>query len=195
MTAANLGTLTLETIHQGLLRDYYAQLGEKNYEQQTLDPVLGTILRLFAARMETLYTDQQSVRLALLDELIRGLSVEPRHAIPAQAVIRFSLPPGHAAVSFPEGSSIWYDGPEGARLPFASDHSIRISSARIAMAFVYQNRFLRPCCVGQWAGPANGFIQNKIPLQRTGATVHRYCWRWTIFRKAHSVASVSFSTR
>ena len=35
MNAASLGTPTLETIHQGLLRDYYAQLGEKNYEQQT----------------------------------------------------------------------------------------------------------------------------------------------------------------
>ena len=108
-----LGTPTLETIHQGLLRDYYAQLGEKNYQQQTaFDPILGDHPASCLRRgWRTLYSRSETSRMALLDELIQGLSVEPRHAIPAQAVIRFSIPPAMVrSRSCPKATAIRYDG-------------------------------------------------------------------------------------
>ena len=106
------------------------------------DPVLRVIFRTFAQEIEKLYSETGRIRLALLDELMAGLQVEPRRARAAQCVVRF-FPDSSAAAIVPGGAELNANAATGERLTFITDTSVQVSSARPALVLSYQNETIQ----------------------------------------------------
>ena len=109
---------------------------------EATDPVLGVIFRTFAQEIEKLYAETGRIRLALLDELMAGLQVEPRRARAAQSVVRF-FPDASTVAIVPGGTELNANASTGERLTFITDTSVQVSSARLALALSYQNETIQ----------------------------------------------------
>lgn len=124
------------------LRTTLGQELRKSPETGTLDdPLLEALMRVLAAEVAALQTDQTAVRDGLLDELMMGLGVPPRSPVPAQAVITGKVS-SRQGYHIPAGFSLRAD--TILRQEFRTDSDLWISAGRIAAAFAYYNRLLAP---------------------------------------------------
>ncbi len=129
-------------IDRKLRDDFRRRLKDYGVMAEAVDPILSVLFRSFATQIEGLYVETGRIRLALLDELITGLGMEPRMARPAQTVVRFLTNSGDA-LTIPEGTGLLADAQSGERLTFATDSAVAVSRARIAVALAYQQGTLR----------------------------------------------------
>ena len=128
-------------IDKKLRDDFRRRVKDFGISAEVTDPVLAVLFRTFAQQLETLYTESDRIRLALLDELIANLGIEPRMARPAQSVVRFLLERGQQLIA--AGTELVAEAESGERLTFITDATLAISSARIAFALAYQDGSLR----------------------------------------------------
>jgi hypothetical protein len=128
-------------IDKKLRDDFRRRVKDFGISAEVTDPVLAVLFRTFAQQLETLYAETDRIRLALLDELIANLSMEPRMARPAQTVVRFLLDRGQQLIA--AGTELVGEAESGERLTFITDATISISGARIAFAAAYQDGALR----------------------------------------------------
>ena len=132
---------TAAEIDSKLRDDFRRRLKEYGYQADLTDPILSLLFRTFAQQLEALYDETDRIRLALLDELIANLGLEPRAARPAQTVVRFAG--GVAAAVLPVGTELVAEALSGERLTFATDQTVAVSGARLAAAFAYQDGALQ----------------------------------------------------
>ena len=128
-------------IDKKLRDDFRRRLKDYGIASDITDPVLAVLFRTFAQQLEALYSETDRIRLALLDELIAGLGVEPRMARPAQTVLRFTA--GDEAPLIAAGTELIGNAQTGERLTFITDTAFVASPARLAFAFTYQDGALR----------------------------------------------------
>jgi hypothetical protein len=128
-------------IDKKLRDDFRRRVKDFGITAEVTDPVLAVLFRTFAQQLETLYSETDRIRLALLDELIANLGMEPRMARPAQTLIRFFLERGQQLIA--AGTELVSEAESGERMTFISDATINITSARIAFALAYQDGSLR----------------------------------------------------
>ncbi len=129
-------------IDRKLRDDFRRRVKDFGISAEVTDPVLAVLFRTFAQQLESLYAETDRIRLALLDELIANLSMDPRMARPAQTVVRFLLDQGQQIIA--AGSELVGEAESGERLTFITDATLSVSSARIAFAYAYQDGALRP---------------------------------------------------
>lgn len=128
-------------IDSKMREDFRKRLKEYGVSAETTDPVLAVLFRTFAQQLETLYSDTGRIRLALLDELIAGLGIEPRKARPAQAVVRIL---GAAApVHIDAGAPLRSQSPTGERFNFSTDAAVTVSGAQIVFGAAYEKNQMR----------------------------------------------------
>ena len=105
---------------------------------QAEDPVLSILFRTFAGQVEKLYEEAEStIRYAVLDDLIAALGIGGRRARPAQMVLGFALDKGSQVLN--EGTAVTVETKSRDKLTFATDSTIMVSAARIALAATYQD--------------------------------------------------------
>src|SRR5258708_12244211 len=136
------GNVSAVEIDRKLNQDFRRRLKDYGISAEATDPVLAVIFRTFAQEIERFYLETGRMRTALLDEFLTGLHIEPRKARPAQSVVRF-FPNSGASVLVPGGTEMEAIASTGERLTFITDASVRVSTARIAMAATYQDGFLQ----------------------------------------------------
>jgi hypothetical protein len=133
---------SLAEIESKLRQDFARRLKEHGHAStETNDPILRILFRTFAGQLESLYSDTDRIREALLDELISGLGIERRMPRPAQTIIRFFEQSANELV--PAGTELVGVTQSKARLTFVTDATIAVSPARVAMAASYQNEKLQ----------------------------------------------------
>lgn len=135
-------TPTILEIDHKLREDFRRRLKDFGISIDVLDPVLAVIFRTFAHQIETVYANTGRIRERLLDELISGIKLPSRHAHPAQTVVRFISKGPHAKM-LRAGTELNAKASSGERLSFATDVSIELSPAQIALALVYQEQQLQ----------------------------------------------------
>ncbi len=135
------GTTSAVEIDKKLREDFRRRLKDYGVSAELTDPVLGVLFRTFAQQLEALYGETDRIRLALLDELIANLGIEPRMARPAQTVVRFLLDKGSQIIA--AGTEFMGEAESGERLTFVSDATFSVSDARIALAATYQDGALQ----------------------------------------------------
>ncbi|MGO9086256.1 MAG: hypothetical protein ACLP6G_13125 [Terriglobales bacterium] len=128
-------------IDKKLRDDFRRRVKDFGITAEVTDPVLAVLFRTFAQQLETLYAETDRIRLALLDELIANLGMEPRMARPAQTLVRFFLDRGQQLIA--AGTELVSEAESGERLTFITDASVTVSSARIAFAMTYQDGSVR----------------------------------------------------
>ena len=69
---------TAVEIDKKLREDFRRRLKDFGISAEATDPVLAVLFRTLAGQLEALYSETGRIRLALLDELITGLGIEPR---------------------------------------------------------------------------------------------------------------------
>lgn len=128
-------------IDSKMREDFRKRLKEYGVSAEATDPVLAVLFRTFAQQLENLYSDTGRIRLALLDELIAGLGIEPRKARPAQAVVRIL---GAASpVHIDAGAVLRSQTPAGERFHFSTDAPVTVSGAQIVLAAAYEKGCLQ----------------------------------------------------
>ncbi len=132
---------TAVEIDKKLRDDFRRRLKDFGISAETADPVLAVIFRTFAGQLETLYSDTERIRLALLDELIAGLGIERRAARASQTIVRFLV--DRDAELIDAGTELIGEAQSGERLTFTTDASIAASPARLALAATYQDGALQ----------------------------------------------------
>ncbi len=128
-------------IDSKMREDFRKRLKEYGVSAETTDPVLAVLFRTFAQQLEDLYSDTGRIRLALLDELIAGLGIEPRKARPAQAVVR--IHGATAPVHIDAGAVLRSQSPTGERFNFSTDAPVTVSGAQIVFGAAYEKNQLR----------------------------------------------------
>jgi hypothetical protein len=123
-------------IDSKMREDFRKRLKEYGVNAETTDPVLAVLFRTFAQQLENLYSDTGRIRLALLDELIAGLGIEPRKARPAQAVVR--ILGATTPVHIDAGTLLRSQSPTGERFLFSTDAPFTVSGAQIVFGAVYE---------------------------------------------------------
>src|SRR5215469_12608039 len=83
------GSASAVEIDNKLREDFRRRVKDFGISAEVTDPVLAVLFRTFAQQLEALYSETDRLRLALLDELIANLGIEPRMARAAQTVVRF----------------------------------------------------------------------------------------------------------
>lgn len=136
------GNASAVEIDKKLRDDFRRRVKDFGISAEVTDPILAVLFRTFAQELEVLYAETDRVRLALLDELIANLGMEPRMARPAQTVARFLLDHGSQLIA--AGTELVGEAQSGERLTFMTDATLCVSDARIAFALSYQNGALRP---------------------------------------------------
>jgi hypothetical protein len=134
-------TATAIEIDKKLRDDFRRRLKDFGISAELTDPVLAILFRTFAQQLEVLYGETDRIRLALLDELINNLGVEPRTARPAQTVVRFLLDRGSELIA--AGTELIGEAMSGEQLIFTTDATLSVSDARIAVAATYQDGALQ----------------------------------------------------
>ncbi len=134
-------TPTAAGIDQKLRDDFRIRLKDFGMTADASDPVLAILFRTFARQLEVLYSETDGIRLALLDELINGLSIANRAARAAQTIVRFGV--DRNAQFLAAGTALAGETETGEKLVFATDTDVTVSNARIAMAAAYQQGSLR----------------------------------------------------
>ncbi len=132
---------TAVEIDKKLRDDFRRRLKDFGISAETADPVLAVIFRTFAGQLETLYSDTERIRLALLDELIAGLGIERRAARASQTIVRFLVDRDSELID--AGTELLGEAQSGERLTFTTDASIAASGARLALAATYQDGSLQ----------------------------------------------------
>ena len=132
---------TAAAIDQKLRDDFRRRLKDFGISVDAADPVLAVLFRTFARQLEVLYSDTDGIRLALLDELINGLSIPNRVARPAQTIVRFGL--DRHTQHLGAGTALAGETESGETLVFATDADMVVSTARIAIGATYQNGSLQ----------------------------------------------------
>jgi len=135
-------TPSILDIDHKLREDFRRRLKDFGITIDVLDPVLSVIFRTFAQQIESVYANTGRIRERLLDELIAGIKLPNHHAHPAQTVVRFVSEGPHVKV-LRAGTELNAKASSGERLIFATDVSIELSSARMALALVYQEQQLQ----------------------------------------------------
>ena len=128
-------------IDSKMREDFRKRLKEYGVSAETTDPVLAVLFRTFAQQLEQLYSDTGRIRLALLDELIAGLGIEPRKARPAQAVVR--ILGASAPVHIDAGAVLRSQTPTGERFNFSTDAPVTVSGAQVVLGAAYEKGVLR----------------------------------------------------
>jgi|GEM_PF-1246283 len=128
-------------IDSKMREDFRKRLKEYGVSAETTDPVLAVLFRTFAQQLEQLYSDTGRIRLALLDELIAGLGIEPRKARPAQAVVR--ILGASAPVHIDAGAVLRSQTPTGERFNFSTDAPVTVSGAQVVLGAAYEKGALR----------------------------------------------------
>jgi hypothetical protein len=128
-------------IDKKLRDDFRRRVRDFGVSAEITDPVLAVLFRTFAQQLESLYAETDRIRLALLDELIGNLGMQPRAARPSQVLVRFLLDKGSQLIG--AGTELVGEGQTGARFTFMTDVTVRVSEARIAFALTYQDGALR----------------------------------------------------
>jgi len=128
-------------IDKKLRDDFRRRVKDFGITAEVTDPVLAVLFRTFAQQLETLYAETDRIRLALLDELIANLGMEPRMARPAQTLVRFFLDRGQQLIA--AGTELVSEAESGERMTFITDATVNVSTARIAFAVAYQDGSLR----------------------------------------------------
>ena len=131
------GNASAIEIDKKLRDDFRRRLKDYGVSAEVTDPVLGVLFRTFAQQLEVLYGETDRIRLALLDELIANLGIEPRMAKPAQTVVRFLLDRGSQIIA--AGTELIGEAETGERLTFTTDATFSVSDARIAFVATYQD--------------------------------------------------------
>lgn len=132
---------TLE-IDRKLRSDFRRRVKDFGISADAIDPVLAVLFRTVAQQIGAVYADTGRMRQALLDELMDGIRMTPRLACPAQSVVRFLSTAGRAKV-LRAGTEMNGTASSGQRLTFATDATIEVSAARIAVALAYQEQSLQ----------------------------------------------------
>ncbi|MEJ5367194.1 MAG: hypothetical protein WHT08_02675 [Bryobacteraceae bacterium] len=128
-------------IDSKMREDFRKRLKEYGVSAETTDPVLAVLFRTFAQQLENLYSDTGRIRLALLDELIAGLGIEPRKARPAQTVVR--ILGATAPLHIDAGAVLRSQAPSGERFNFSTDAPMTVSNAQIVFGAAYEKNQLR----------------------------------------------------
>jgi hypothetical protein len=136
------GSASAIEIDRKLREDFRRRVKDFGISAEATDPILAVLFRTFAQEIERLYQETGRIRLALLDEFIAGLHIEPRRARPAQSIVRFFPDPGTTAI-LPGGAELNANASSGEVLTFITDATVGVSSARVALAFTYQNEMLQ----------------------------------------------------
>jgi len=131
------GNTSAVEIDKKLRDDFRRRLKDYGVSAEVTDPVLGVLFRTFAQQLEVLYGETDRIRLALLDELISNLGIQPRMAKPAQTVVRFLLDRGSQIIA--AGTELIGEAESGERLTFTTDATFSVSDARITFAATYQD--------------------------------------------------------
>jgi hypothetical protein len=135
------GNISAIEIDKKLREDFRRRLKDYGVSAELTDPILGVLFRTFAQQLEVLYGETDRIRLALLDELIANLGIEPRMARPAQTVVRFLLDKGSQIIA--AGTELIGEAETGERLTFTTDATFSVSDAHFAFAAVYQDGALQ----------------------------------------------------
>ena len=122
------GNATAIEIDKKLRDDFRRRLKDYGVSAELTDPILGVLFRTFAQQLEVLYGETDRIRLALLDELIANLGIEPRMAKPPQTVVRFLLDRGSQVIA--AGTELIGEAETGERLTFTTDATFSVSDAR-----------------------------------------------------------------
>ena len=133
---------TTPEIDRKLRSDFYRRVKDFGISADAIDPVLAVLFRTLAQQIEAVYADTGRMRLALLDELMDGIRLTPRLACPAQSVVRFLSTAGRAKV-LRSGTELNGTAASGQRLTFATDATLEVSAANIALALAYQEQSLQ----------------------------------------------------
>jgi hypothetical protein len=137
----SIGNASAIEIDKKLRDDFRRRLKDYGVSAELTDPILGVLFRTFAQQLEVLYGETDRIRLALLDELIANLGIEPRMAKPAQTVVRFLLDRGSQIIA--AGTELIGEAETGERLTFTTDATFSVSDAHIAFAATYQDGALQ----------------------------------------------------
>ena len=132
---------TTAEIDRKLREDFRRRAKDYGIAAETLDPVLAVLFRTFAQQVENIYSDTGHMRQALLEELMSGLEIRRSMARPAQTVVRFSSRSTRSKL-VQAGTELIGHARSGERLTFATDASIEVSSATVAIALGYQDQTL-----------------------------------------------------
>ena len=132
---------TLEIDH-GLREEFRRRVKDFGIVVDATDPALAVLFRTFAQQIEAVYADTGRMRQSLLEELMSGLQLPKRLAQPAQTVVQFSSQQQRARL-LPAGTPLNATASTGERLMFHLDANLEVSSARIALAMVYQEGHLQ----------------------------------------------------
>lgn len=133
---------TTPEIDRKLRSDFYRRVKDFGISADAIDPVLAVLFRTLAQQIESVYADTGRMRQALLDELMDGIRLTPRLACPAQSVVRFLSTAGRAKV-LRAGTELNGTAASGQRLTFATDATVEVSAANIALALAYQEQSLQ----------------------------------------------------
>jgi hypothetical protein len=129
-------------IDKKLRDDYRRLLKEYGISTQETDPILAMLFRSFATQIAEVYEQAaQTIPLAILEELMSGLGMQERRARAAQTVVRFTLLADREA--FSERTELIGEAASKEKLIFALDTPIEVSTARLALAAIYQKGLLR----------------------------------------------------
>ncbi|HEY6370013.1 MAG TPA: hypothetical protein VIX37_05500 [Candidatus Sulfotelmatobacter sp.] len=128
-------------IDKKLRDDFRRRVKDFGISAELTDPLLAVLFRTFAQQLESLYSEINRLRLALLDELISNLGMEPRMSRPAQTLVRFFLE--HDSQLIAAGTELVGEAQSGERLTFMTDATIAVSEASIGFALAYQDGALR----------------------------------------------------
>jgi len=128
-------------IDKKLRDDFRRRLKDYGVSAELTDPVLAVLFRTFAQQLETLYSQTDRIRLALLDEFIANLGFGERMARPAQTIVRFLVDKGSQLIE--AATELIAQAQSGERLTFTTDATLNVSPARIAVAATYQDGSLQ----------------------------------------------------
>lgn len=132
---------TLE-IDRNLREEFRRRVKDFGIMVDATDPALAVLFRTFAQQIEIVYADTGRMQQSLLDELMAGLQLPKHLAQPAQTMVQFSTRQARARLLH-AGTPLQAKAASGERLMFHLDADVEISSARIALAMVYQGQQLQ----------------------------------------------------
>ncbi len=132
---------TTAEIDRKLREEFRRRAKDYGITAETLDPVLAVLFRTFAQQVENIYSDTGRMRQALLEELMAGMQIRRSMARPAQTVVRFSSRSSRSKL-LQAGTELIGHARSGERLTFATDASIEVSAATVAIALGYQDQTL-----------------------------------------------------
>ena len=130
-------------IDRKIREDFRRRLKDYGLSGESIDPILAVLFRTFSHQLEGLYNETGHIRLAILDELINNLGFTPRIAHPAQTIVRMMMLRNDRQQLIPAGTELNATAPSGEKLTFTTDESVKLSAARLVMAFTYQDRELQ----------------------------------------------------